>query len=47
MEVYGEDVGLEGYAADDAVALIDALAANIPGVPGEDYPIYAGFTCKG
>ena len=38
------------YAAgDDALA---ALAANIPGVPGEDYPIYAevpesGFACDG
>ena len=35
--------------ADDPVA---ALAANIPGVPGEDYPIYAevpesGFACDG
>ena len=35
--------------ADDSVA---ALAANIPGVPGEDYPIYAevpesGFACDG
>merc|ERR1711899_435488 len=34
---------------DDPVA---ALAANIPGVPGEDYPIYAevpesGFSCEG
>ena len=38
------------YAAgDDALA---ALTANIPGVPGEDYPIYAevpesGFACDG
>merc|ERR1719175_372985 len=35
--------------ADDPLA---ALAANIPGVPGEDYPIYAevpesGFGCEG
>merc|ERR1711913_109693 len=48
------------YAASDAVATYeaagdDALAAlgnSIPGVPGEDYPIYAevpesGFTCDG
>merc|ERR1712077_33954 len=48
------------YAASDAVATYeaagdDALAAlgnSIPGVPGEDYPIYAevpesGFTCEG
>merc|ERR1711881_630671 len=48
------------YAASDAVPTYeaagdDALAAlgnSIPGVPGEDYPIYAevpesGFTCEG
>ena len=50
------------YAASDAVATYEAaagddpalaaLASNIPGVPGEDYPIYAevpdtGFTCDG
>merc|ERR1711874_308124 len=48
------------YAASDAVATYeaagdDALAAlgnSIPGVPGEDYPIYAevpesGFSCEG
>ena len=38
------------YAASDAVATYEAagddpalaaLASNIPGVPGEDYPIYA------
>ena len=38
-----------GAAGDDAVA---ALQGSIPGVPGEDYPIYAevpetGFTCDG
>merc|ERR1712106_587368 len=52
LEAYGDDAGLDGYAADDAVDPLDALAANIPGVPGEDYPIYAevpesGFTCEG
>merc|ERR1711874_156598 len=48
------------YAASDAVATYEAagedplaaLASNIPGVPGEDYPIYAevpesGFSCEG
>ena len=41
------------YAASDAVATYEAagddpalaaLASNIPGVPGEDYPIYAEVT---
>lgn len=48
------------YAASDAVATYDAagddplaaLGNSIPGVPGEDYPIYAevpetGFSCDG
>ena len=49
------------YAASDAVATYEAagddpalaaLASNIPGVPGEDYPIYAevpetAFVCDG
>ena len=39
----------EGGAADDALA---ALGNSIPGVPGEDYPIYAetpetAFSCDG
>merc|ERR1712106_821867 len=47
-----EDVPV--YAASDAVATYDdalaALGNSIPGVPGEDYPIYAevpesGFVC--
>ena len=49
----GEDA-LGGYAADDAGSdpALDMLASSIPGVPGEDYPIYAevpesGFTCDG
>merc|ERR1719208_203524 len=50
--VYGAgDGGLGEYGAagDDALS---ALSSNIPGVPGEDYPIYAevpesGFTCDG
>merc|ERR1712127_922681 len=45
------DAALSGYesAGDDALA---ALTSNIPGVPGEDYPIYAevpetAFLCDG
>merc|ERR1712173_529903 len=39
-------------AASDADAALAALGNSIPGVPGEDYPIYAevpesGFTCDG
>ena len=50
VPVYGEEA-LGGYDAASDPAL-DALASNIPGVPGEDYPIYAevpesGFTCDG
>merc|ERR1711892_884498 len=42
-------VATYGAAGDDALA---ALGNSIPGVPGEDYPIYAevpesGFTCEG
>merc|ERR1712218_395923 len=53
---YGASGDQAGYDADaaasDADAALAALAANIPGVPGEDYPIYAevpesGFTCDG
>ena len=40
------------YAADAAVDPLSALQGSIPGVPGEDYPIYAevpetAFTCDG
>merc|ERR1719339_68017 len=44
------DAALSGYGAgDDALA---ALQGSIPGIPGEDYPIYAevpetGFGCEG
>ena len=44
------DAGLEVYGAgDDPLA---ALSGSIPGVPGEDYPIYAevpetAFSCEG
>ena len=39
-------------AASDAADPLAMLQASIPGVPGEDYPIYAnvpdtGFTCDG
>merc|ERR1719150_1509754 len=46
---YGEDLDT---AASDAADPLAMLQASIPGVPGEDYPIYAevpesGFTCDG
>ena len=52
VAAYG-DAALDSYAADDAGEdPLAALASNIPGVPGEDYPIYAevpesGFACDG
>jgi len=53
VAAYGGDPALDSYAADDAGEdPLAALASNIPGVPGEDYPIYAevpesGFSCEG
>merc|ERR1712165_619029 len=52
LDAYASDAALDTYAADDAADPLAALAANIPGVPGEDYPIYAevpesGFACEG
>ena len=52
---YGADAGAQasyGAGDDPAAAELAALAANIPGVPGEDYPIFAevpetGFSCEG
>ena len=51
VPVYGasEAVPVYGAAGDDPLA---ALGNSIPGVPGEDYPIYAevpetGFLCDG
>ena len=54
---YAEPPPLDNYgAASDELSARDlelqALSANIPGVPGEDYPILAevpesGFTCDG
>ena len=46
---YGDDLDT---AASDAGGALDMLQNAIPGVPGEDYPIYAevpesGFTCDG
>merc|ERR1719187_846947 len=46
---YGGDLG---GAASDASSALDMLQGSIPGVPGEDYPIYAevpesGFSCDG
>merc|ERR1711936_1260862 len=46
---YGDDLDT---AASDASDPLAALAANVPGVPGEDYPIYAevpetAFSCEG
>merc|ERR1711913_214701 len=52
LDAYAGDAALDTYAADDAADPLAALASNIPGVPGEDYPIYAevpesGFSCEG
>merc|ERR1711981_1347050 len=46
---YGEDLDTAASDASDPLAM---LQASIPGVPGEDYPIYAevpesGFACDG
>jgi hypothetical protein len=43
---------LDGYQGDDAAGGLEDLQVNIPGIPGEDYPIYAevpdtGFSCDG
>merc|ERR1712117_926632 len=52
LDAYASDAALDTYAADEAADPLAALAANIPGVPGEDYPIYSevpesGFSCEG
>jgi len=55
LGAYGAEAPLETYGSEldaKAAAELAALEANIPGVPGEDYPIYAevpesGFTCDG
>merc|ERR1711953_939922 len=52
VPVYAEEE-LGGYQADDAGdPALDMLLKSIPGVPGEDYPIYAevpetAFSCDG
>ena len=55
LDSYGRD-SLDQYASgselDARSAELDALSANIPGIPGEDYPIFAevpesSFTCDG
>ena len=43
---------LDQYSADSGAGGDGGLEVNIPGIPGEDYPIYAnvpdtGFTCDG
>ena len=48
LDNYGAESGLDAKAAEE----LAALEANIPGVPGEDYPIFAevpesGFSCDG
>merc|ERR1712128_323328 len=52
LDAYEDDAALDSYEAAGADDPLAALAANIPGVPGEDYPIYAevpesGFACDG
>ena len=52
VPVYAEEE-LGGYAGDEAGdPALDMLLKSIPGVPGEDYPIYAevpetAFACDG
>ena len=51
VAVYGASDAVPVYGAGADPAL-EALGNSIPGVPGEDYPIYAevpetGFTCDG
>ena len=50
------DEALSSYAADDAAGAGDdnlaMLEKAVPGIPGEDYPIYSevpesGFSCEG
>merc|ERR1711981_992255 len=48
----GDQAGYDAAAASDADAALAMLQGFIPGVPGEDYPIYAevpesGFACDG
>merc|ERR1712025_142078 len=53
VPIYGSNDAVSTYQASDAGAdPLSALASSIPGVPGEDYPIYSevpetGFACDG
>ena len=53
VPVYAGEEELGGYAADAAGdPALDMLIQSIPGVPGEDYPIYSevpetAFSCDG
>ena len=53
VPVYAGEEELGGYAADEAGdPALDMLLKSVPGVPGEDYPIYAevpetAFSCDG
>ena len=53
VSLYSVWCQLDQYSADAGAEGTDGgLKVNIPGVPGEDYPIYAnvpdtGFTCDG
>ena len=51
VSLYSVSGQLDQYSADAGEA-DGGLEVNIPGIPGEDYPIYAnvpdtGFTCDG
>merc|ERR1711976_857951 len=44
LDSYGAEGALDSYGSgldDRAAAELAALEANIPGIPGEDYPIYS------
>ena len=53
VPVYAGEEELGGYAGDEAGdPALDMLLQSIPGVPGEDYPIYSevpetAFACDG
>merc|ERR1711892_1341305 len=52
LDAYEGDAALNSYASDAVSDPLSMLQASIPGIPGEDYPIYAevpesGFVCDG
>ena len=55
VDTYAGDLATEASTAEEELAGVDPLAmlqTAIPGVPGEDYPIFAevpesGFSCEG